>query len=94
MFVVLRMYSYPVPKSTDRLRRILKYSVSICFAYPALMILVTNFSTVPSMFGRDLTEQVGADSKDVERQVPIIVEKCIHAVEVRGQSPGFVDEYV
>jgi hypothetical protein len=50
------------------------------------MIFVTNPSTAPSMFGRDLGEQVRADSKDFERQVPIIVEKCIQAVEIRGQS--------
>jgi len=37
-----------------------------------------------SMFGRDLTEQVCADSKDEERQVPVIVEKCIEAVEARA----------
>lgn len=35
----------------------------------------------PSMFGRDLTEQVRADSKDEERLVPVIVEKCIDAVD-------------
>lgn len=35
----------------------------------------------PSMFGRDLTEQVHADAKGGSRQVPIIVEKCIDAVE-------------
>jgi Rho-type GTPase-activating protein 1/2 len=39
------------------------------------------------MFGRDLTEQVRADSRDEERQVPIIVEKCIEAVEARGELP-------
>ncbi|KDR75947.1 hypothetical protein GALMADRAFT_248760 [Galerina marginata CBS 339.88] len=38
----------------------------------------------PSMFGRDLTEQVLADSKGEERQVPVIVEKCIEAVEERA----------
>lgn len=37
------------------------------------------------MFGRDLTDQVRADSKDEERQVPVIVEKCIEAVEARGE---------
>ncbi|PPQ68189.1 hypothetical protein CVT25_015021 [Psilocybe cyanescens] len=37
----------------------------------------------PSMFGRDLTEQVHADSKGEDRQVPVIVEKCIEAVEAR-----------
>ncbi|TFK53665.1 RhoGAP-domain-containing protein [Heliocybe sulcata] len=35
----------------------------------------------PSMFGRDMIEQVQADSKDGERLVPVIVEKCIEAVE-------------
>ena len=44
-----------------------------------------NFLLAPSMFGRDLTEQVRADSKYEERQVPIIVEKCIEAVETRGE---------
>ncbi|KAF8161043.1 hypothetical protein B0H34DRAFT_699173 [Crassisporium funariophilum] len=38
----------------------------------------------PSMFGRDLTEQVRADSTDEERQIPVIVEKCIEAVEARA----------
>ncbi|GLB37138.1 putative protein kinase C conserved region 1 (C1) domains (Cysteine-rich domains) [Lyophyllum shimeji] len=37
----------------------------------------------PSMFGRDLVEQVRADAgaQGGDRQVPIIVEKCIQAVE-------------
>ncbi|THH10505.1 hypothetical protein EW145_g1289 [Phellinidium pouzarii] len=35
----------------------------------------------PSMFGRDLTEQVRDDSKTSELFVPVIVEKCIDAVE-------------
>ncbi|KAJ7594830.1 hypothetical protein C8J56DRAFT_927746 [Mycena floridula] len=35
----------------------------------------------PSMFGRDLIEQVEADAKGNGRHVPIIVEKCIEAVE-------------
>ncbi|KAG1751447.1 RhoGAP-domain-containing protein [Suillus paluster] len=35
----------------------------------------------PSMFGRSLVEQVKSDSKWGERRVPIIVEKCIDAVE-------------
>ncbi|KAI0744172.1 hypothetical protein C8Q80DRAFT_1107153 [Daedaleopsis nitida] len=35
----------------------------------------------PSMFGRDLVEQVRADSKDEHRMVPVIVEKCIDAVD-------------
>jgi hypothetical protein len=40
------------------------------------------------MFGRDLIEQVRADSKGGSpRYVPIIVEKCIEAVEVLGTYP-------
>ncbi|EGN99745.1 hypothetical protein SERLA73DRAFT_52418 [Serpula lacrymans var. lacrymans S7.3] len=35
----------------------------------------------PSMFGRDLIEQVKADSKWGDRTIPILVEKCIDAVE-------------
>ncbi|KAG6862218.1 hypothetical protein C0995_002148 [Termitomyces sp. Mi166 len=35
----------------------------------------------PSMFGRDLAEQVYADARGEDRQVPVIVEKCIQAVE-------------
>ncbi|KAJ7045423.1 RhoGAP-domain-containing protein [Mycena alexandri] len=35
----------------------------------------------PSMFGRDLTEQVQADARGGDRQIPVIVEKCIDAVE-------------
>jgi hypothetical protein len=42
------------------------------------------FILAPSMFGRELIEQVEADSKGEERQVPVIVEKCIDAVEARG----------
>lgn len=41
-------------------------------------------TTVPSMFGRDLVEQVHTDSQGDDRQVPIIVEKCIQAVEAIG----------
>ena len=36
------------------------------------------------MFGRDLVEQVEADAKGSDRQVPVLVEKCIEAVETRG----------
>ncbi|RPD57622.1 RhoGAP-domain-containing protein [Lentinus tigrinus ALCF2SS1-7] len=35
----------------------------------------------PSMFGRDLVEQVRADSRDEDRMIPVIVEKCIDAVD-------------
>jgi Rho-type GTPase-activating protein 1/2 len=37
------------------------------------------------MFGRDLAEQVQADAKgSPDRQVPLIVEKCVEAVEATG----------
>ncbi|KAG5342922.1 hypothetical protein C0989_005870 [Termitomyces sp. Mn162] len=38
-------------------------------------------SLLPSMFGRDLIEQARADARGEDRQVPVIVEKCIQAVE-------------
>lgn len=38
----------------------------------------------PSMFGRDLVEQVRADARGSDRQVPVIVEKCIDAIETLG----------
>ena len=41
---------------------------------------------VPSMFGRDLTDQVRADAQGGDRMVPVIVEKCIEAVEEHGTS--------
>jgi hypothetical protein len=36
------------------------------------------------MFGRELTQQVLEDAKGGDRQVPVIVEKCIDAVEALG----------
>ena len=41
------------------------------------------------MFGRDLTEQVRADSKEEQRLVPVIVDKCIDAVDALGGSTFF-----
>ena len=40
----------------------------------------------PSMFGRDLVEQVQADSRDDHRMIPVLVEKCIDAVDNIGES--------
>lgn len=37
------------------------------------------------MFGRDLIEQVRADAKAGDRLTPVIVEKCISAVEALGK---------
>jgi hypothetical protein len=45
-------------------------------------------SPEPVMFGRELTEQVRADSKFSDRMVPLIVEKCIAAVDDSGESPS------
>lgn len=52
--------------------------------------LKLNATPAPSLFGRDLAEQVRADSKDGERQVPVIVEKCIDAVEALGKQNPLV----
>ncbi|KDQ55860.1 hypothetical protein JAAARDRAFT_133451 [Jaapia argillacea MUCL 33604] len=41
-------------------------------------------SLPPSMFGRELIEQVKSDWHDDEHMVPVIVEKCIEAVEARA----------
>lgn len=38
------------------------------------------------MFGRDLIEQVRSDDKGDGRMVPVIVEKCLEAVEAIGES--------
>lgn len=46
------------------------------------------------MFGRDLTEQVQADSKEETRQIPVIVDKCIEAVEERGSSCFHAEEFI
>jgi hypothetical protein len=42
--------------------------------------------SAPSMFGRDLIEQTREDTKGGDRQIPVIVEKCIEAVEILGKS--------
>ncbi|KAA1471697.1 RhoGAP-domain-containing protein [Dentipellis sp. KUC8613] len=41
---------------------------------------------LPSMFGRDLVEQVRADAKGGDRMVPVLVEKCIQAVEASAME--------
>lgn len=38
------------------------------------------------MFGRDLSEQVRADARGGERRTPVIVDKCIEAVDTLGMS--------
>ncbi|KZO95564.1 RhoGAP-domain-containing protein [Calocera viscosa TUFC12733] len=39
-----------------------------------------------TVFGRDLVEQVRVDAKDGGRLIPVIVEKCIDALEQRGMD--------
>lgn len=39
----------------------------------------------PSMFGRALIDQVRSDAKGSDRHIPMIVEKCINAVEALGK---------
>ena len=39
------------------------------------------------MFGRELTEQVRADSRLTDKMTPLLVEKCISAVEANGEPP-------
>lgn len=43
------------------------------------------------MFGRDLAEQVRADSKEEQRLVPVIVEKCIDAVDFLGKHHHLIE---
>ncbi|KAL0956018.1 hypothetical protein HGRIS_002192 [Hohenbuehelia grisea] len=44
---------------------------------------------LPSLFGRDLSEQVRVDAHGGTRVIPVIVEKCIEAVEETGR-PKYV----
>lgn len=60
----------------------------LCFVAFANLCL-----TAPSMFGRDLVEQVQADSRNTPRDVPVLVEKCIDAVEELGKSTRLVDHH-
>lgn len=53
--------------------------------YPALNELPPG----PVMFGRELTEQVRADARPTDKMVPLIVEKCIAAVEASGGPPFY-----
>jgi len=48
---------------------------------PCLNVLLPE----PAVFGRELTEQLRADSKFNEKMVPLIVEKCIAAVDAGGE---------
>jgi len=43
---------------------------------------------LPSLFGRNLVEQVRADGQmqNKERSIPVIVEKCINAVQILGMD--------
>ena len=69
-------------------------SIYLCVSFPFFRSWFERNSDFPgvepSMFGRDLTEQVQADSQDEDRRVPVIVEKCIEAVEARGEIPALI----
>ncbi|KAG6821005.1 hypothetical protein H0H93_008634 [Arthromyces matolae] len=47
----------------------------------------------PSMFGRDLVEQVRADARGEDLRVPVIVDKCIQAVETIGIVTSVLKKY-
>jgi hypothetical protein len=47
---------------------------------PCLNVLLPE----PAIFGREITEQLRTDSKFNEKMVPLIVEKCIAAVDAGG----------
>ena len=67
-------------------RRPKRVSRSLHQAYSRIMLLLLiGFSAAfsgPSLFGRDLAEQVAEDGQTV----PVIVTKCIEAVETQGSS--------
>jgi hypothetical protein len=48
------------------------------------LVLMKHGTAAPSMMGRDLIEQTLADAQGGDRQIPVIVEKCIEAVECHG----------
>jgi hypothetical protein len=58
---------------------------SIFFRSERLESKCAYFFPEPSVFGRELTEQVRADARSTDRMVPLIVEKCIAAVEATGE---------
>ena len=49
-------------------------------------LLWLTFLVAHSIFGRDLADQVRTDLRWGDRKVPVVVEKCIEAVETLGQS--------
>lgn len=88
--------AYPLP--TKRPRYLLDAELfspggrsgSFAYVYLPLKLSIPDLHSPtpePVMFGRDLTEQVRADSKISDRMVPLIVETCIAAVDASGKSP-------
>ena len=82
MFIrpVLRL----VPE-TNQLPTLARFVCLFLYRLPTQFDLIRHFRIAPSMFGRDLIEQVRADTKGEERYVPVIVEKCIDAVDALGE---------
>ena len=64
--------------------RCLRHYKLVRIVFDAISLLLIPMQG-PSMFGRELVEQVRADSKDEDRLVPVIVEKCIDAVDTLGK---------
>jgi len=69
---------------TTDLHRVLYVRLFVLLDRPYLNLSMT--PPEPTTFGRELTEQVRVDSKVTERMVPLIVERCIAAVEASGKS--------
>ena len=64
------------------------YSRCFAYVYRHLGSAIPSLNELPPgpvMFGRELTEQVRADARPTDKMVPLIVEKCIAAVEDSGE---------
>ena len=82
------MFTHPVlplVAETSRLPTLVRFVSLFLFYLLLQFVLILHFHIAPSMFGRDLIGQVRADAKGEERYVPVIVEKCIDAVDALGE---------
>ena len=82
------MFTHPVLRlvaETNQLLTLVRFVRPFLFYLALQFVLIRDFHAAPSMFGRDLIEQVRADAKGEERYVPVIVEKCINAVDALGE---------
>jgi len=86
------MFIHPVLRlvpETSQLLTLVHFVCLFLFRLPMQFDLIRGFRIAPSMFGRDLIEQVRADTRGEERYVPVIVEKCIDAVDALGELVVF-----